>query len=171
MIPTFPQRLPGNLRRVETAIDARGKAVVVADERVAGDERAMTLWSCAAPPVAGRPATPLAQWWPGAGGVRVSLSTRRPDRLAARERPEGLPDIDDTAGFHASASADVILVISGRIWCELDDGVEIELTAGDCLVQNGTRHRWHNHGEDWPVIAAIIVGAQAGPQAGARSEA
>ncbi len=161
MPATFPDRLTDGVRRVTTGISDDGRAVVVNDERVTGDERALLLWQADAPPVAGDPVMPAVRgWWPPPGGIRVTLSSRAPDRLSpASPRPSDLPDIDDTAGFHSSASADVVIVLSGRIWCELDDGVEVELAAGDVLVQNGTRHRWRNHSDAWPIIAVVIVGA------------
>jgi len=164
MTDTFPRRLTDGLRRVTTGVDARGKAVIVADERISGDERALVMWQGDVAPVMGDAAQPAASgWWPPPSGLRVSLSSRRPDRAPPGKTPGGpapaWPDINDASGFHASRSSDIVVVVSGRIWCELDDGVEIELVAGDVLVQNGTRHRWHNHGDDWPIMAVIIVGA------------
>ena len=159
----FPDSLAAGVRRVTTGVDARGKAVVVADERVTGDPRALSIWSADTAPRMGDPALPPAHgWWPPAGGIRVTLSSRQPDKLtvASAAAPNKWPDINDAAGFHASCSADIIVVIAGRIWLELDDGVEVELSAGDTLIQNGTRHKWHNHGDDWPIMAVIIVGAQ-----------
>ncbi len=166
----FPDRLTQGVRRVTTGVNAQGKAVVVADERVTGDPRALPIWSADAAPVMGDPVAPVAQgWWPPAGGIRVTLSSRKPDgdMTPPATAPNQWPDINDTAGFHASCSADIIIVISGQIWLELDDGVEVELRAGDTLVQNGTRHKWHNHGDAWPIMAVIIVGAVATtPQSG-----
>lgn len=162
MTPLFPSRLTDGVRHIVTGVDRAGKAVVVSDSRLIGDERALLLWGADGPPVMGSAVPPPAQgWWPPPGGVRISLSSRRPDR-APKDAPaaNAWPDINDAAGFHASASTDVIVVISGTIWLELDDGVEVELRAGDTLVQNGTRHRWHNHGDDWPIMAVVIVGAQ-----------
>ena len=158
----FPERLTGGIRRVTTGVDHAGKAVVVANEHVTGDERALLLWGGDTPPRIGDAAQPPASgWWPPPGGVRVSISSRAPDCDTGAAKPaQSWPDINDAAGFHASRSSDIVIVISGRIWCELDDGVEIELTAGDVLIQNGTRHRWHNHGDSWPIIAVVIVGAE-----------
>ncbi|MDH7973228.1 hypothetical protein QH494_13650 [Sphingomonas sp. AR_OL41] len=164
--PVFPASLDRGVRRVVTAIDEAGKAVIASDALLTGDPRGLLLWATDAPPVPGDPAPPaIAGWWPPPGGVRVTLSSRKPDCLAAAAAPGDWPDINDAAGFHASNSTDVVIVIAGRIWCELDDGVEVELTAGDVMVQNGTRHRWHNHGDGWPTIAVVIVGA-APPQNG-----
>jgi hypothetical protein len=160
------QQLSAGVRRVTTGVDAKGKAVVVSDERVGGDPRGLKLWGADAPPAMGDSAPPaVAGWWPPPGGVRVSLSTRAPEAKpeAALPRPTDWPDINDAAGFHASQSVDVIVMISGRIWLELDDGVEIELNAGDVLIQNGTRHKWHNHGDSWPLMAVVVVGAEPEP--------
>ncbi len=159
----FPERLTDGVRRIVTGVDAQGRAVVVSDDRVTGDERALMLWGVDAPPVMGDASNPtISGFWPDAGGIRVSLSTRKPDRIDPDlpPPPKSWPDINDAAGFHASCTADIIIVISGRIWLELDDGVEVEMHAGDVLIQNGTRHRWHNHGDEWPMMAAIVIGAQ-----------
>ena len=43
---------------------------------------------------------------------------------------------------------------------ELDDGAEVVLKAGDCVIQNGTRHAWHNRSSDNCVIAFSLVGAE-----------
>jgi Cupin domain len=155
--------LSNGVRRVTTGIDAAGRAIVVRDEIVHDGERALVLWATDAPPTAVNSNPPITQgWWPPPGGVRVSLSTRAPERSPAATAPrsQAWPDINDAAGFHASRSVDVIVIISGKIWLELDDGLEIELSAGDTLIQNGTRHRWHNHSDEWPLMAVVIVGAR-----------
>jgi len=35
---------------------------------------------------------------------------------------------------------DFDVVISGEIYLELDNGAEVLLEPGDCVIQNGTRH-------------------------------
>ena len=47
-------------------------------------------------------------------------------------------------GMHTTDTVDFDIVISGEVYLELDDGEEVLLKAGDCVVQNGTRHAWHN---------------------------
>lgn len=42
----------------------------------------------------------------------------------------------------------------------LDDGETVRLRAGDTLVQNGTRHAWHNRGTEPCVVVACLVGAE-----------
>jgi mannose-6-phosphate isomerase-like protein (cupin superfamily) len=48
----------------------------------------------------------------------------------------------------------------GEIWLILDDGAEVHLTPGDCVVQNGTQHAWHNRISEPCVMAGVTVGAK-----------
>jgi hypothetical protein len=43
---------------------------------------------------------------------------------------------------------------------ELDDGAEVVLSAGDVLIENGTRHRWRVVGNVPAVLASFIIGAR-----------
>jgi quercetin dioxygenase-like cupin family protein len=61
--------------------------------------------------------------------------------------------------MHRTATLDYDVVLEGVVGLELDDGVEVELHPGDVVVQNGTRHRWHNRGDSMARVMSIIVGA------------
>ena len=50
----------------------------------------------------------------------------------------------DDPGMHTTDTVDFDFVVSGEVYLELDDGAEVLLKPGDCVVQNGTRHRWNN---------------------------
>ena len=50
----------------------------------------------------------------------------------------------DAPGMHATQTVDYDIVIEGDLCLELDDGVEVRLPTGSCVVQHGTRHAWHN---------------------------
>ena len=65
----------------------------------------------------------------------------------------------DDPGMHTTASVDTGVVISGSVTLELDDGATVVLHPGDTYVQNGTRHRWSNPGDEPAVIAVALVGA------------
>jgi hypothetical protein len=43
---------------------------------------------------------------------------------------------------------------------ELDDGLKVTLKQGDCVVQNGTRHRWRNRLPERCLMAFVLIGAQ-----------
>ena len=65
----------------------------------------------------------------------------------------------DNPGMHATNTIDYGIILSGEIDLELDDQTEIHLKAGDCIVQNGTRHAWRNRGAEACMIAFIMIGA------------
>jgi len=50
----------------------------------------------------------------------------------------------NTPGMHTSDTLDYGAVIHGEMILELDDGKTVDLRQGDCIVKNGTRHRWRN---------------------------
>jgi hypothetical protein len=82
---------------------------------------------------------------------------------AYAEFAEAMPDMGramapDNSGVHTTDTIDYVVVLSGEIWCELDDGVEVHLRRGESLVQCGTRHAWSNKGSAPCVIAAVMVG-------------
>ena len=74
-----------------------------------------------------------------------------PGALAANE--------PDAPGMHTTDSIDYVLVVTGEVTLELDDGEQTVLRAGDTVVQNGTRHAWRNHGTESCTIVGIAIGA------------
>ncbi len=62
-------------------------------------------------------------------------------------------------GTHTTDTVDLDLVISGEVFLELDDGAEVRLGPGDCVVQNGTRHAWHNRSSEPAVSFVALLGA------------
>jgi len=62
--------------------------------------------------------------------------------------------------MHATDSVDYAMIVAGEIWLELDDGAEEHLVVGDCVVQNGTRHAWHNRKPEPCVMVGVVVGAE-----------
>jgi len=66
----------------------------------------------------------------------------------------------DDLAMHTTDTVDYGVVISGRIRLELDDGETVEMEAGDCLVQNGTRHAWRNPYSEPCLVAFIMLGAE-----------
>jgi mannose-6-phosphate isomerase-like protein (cupin superfamily) len=65
----------------------------------------------------------------------------------------------DDPGMHTTDTIDYGIVISGEIFMELDEGKEVHLKAGDCIVQNGTRHGWRNRSAEACLVAFIMIGA------------
>ena len=112
--------------------------------------------------------------FPPPGGLRYHMYTVPPQHsqpsvtLSAeneRELEEQLPGRSaymesDQDGMHRTPSVDLICVLSGEIWLELD-AEEVHLREGDCVVQNGTRHAWRNKGDRSCTMAVVLVGAGA----------
>ena len=62
--------------------------------------------------------------------------------------------------MHTTDTVDYITIVSGEIWLVLDDGGEVHLTPGDCVIQNGTRHAWHTRTPEPCVFVGVVVGAK-----------
>ncbi len=60
------------------------------------------------------------------------------------------------SGWHTTDTLDFIVVVSGQIELELDDGVHL-LAAGDCIVQRATRHRWRNPGDEPCILSGVLI--------------
>lgn len=58
--------------------------------------------------------------------------------------------------MHTTPTIDYGIVLSGSICLELDEG-EVELNAGDVVVQRGTRHAWHNRGDAPCTVAFVLI--------------
>jgi quercetin dioxygenase-like cupin family protein len=85
---------------------------------------------------------------------------------AVNEAEQKLPALlghmePDNPGMRTTRSVDVDIVLSGELVLELDNGAETLLRTGDFVVQNGTRHRWHNRGPVPATLLAFLVGTHA----------
>ena len=159
----------GTVRRIVTAHDPERRAIVVDDGLLHGMEVARgttvhSIWGSDRPPCFpddAREETDGA--FPPPGGTRVGMltidageNTSYHDFIAANLGP--FAD-DDEAGFHRTPTQDFIYIVRGSVGLELDDGAEVQLHPGDVVVQNGTRHRWHNRGSDAAVLLSVVLGA------------
>jgi mannose-6-phosphate isomerase-like protein (cupin superfamily) len=178
------------IRRVVTGHDDSGQAVVISDgpagnvlHRSSRPGFAMTdLWHtdsspadmASGPDPAGRPVVLK----PPAGGTVFRVVQFDP------EDPELIATIDGAAAFaamgaagnvtagarhpymHRTDSVDYAVILSGSITMLLDDE-DVELRAGDVVVQRGTNHAWANRGTEPCLIAFVLVDASAGGQTAA----
>ncbi len=169
-----------SIRRVVTGHSNEGKSVVTSDEIIAGFEMPVSpedvfhvLWGADGPqtyPDDG--STPsYDSWWSPVGGFRAFTWTAPPTNGGGDSSQEALDETErlmpgllgvmepDAPGFHTTDTTDLLYIVSGRIILQLDDGVEVELKAGDTIVQNGTRHAWRNPGSEPCKLLAFMVGA------------
>jgi mannose-6-phosphate isomerase-like protein (cupin superfamily) len=171
------------VRRVVTGHSPEGKAVVASDEEV--DPVTLDLlpgfefhrlWGGDEAPTYPDDGAPLSavEYFPPVGGFRFGLFTVPPETtlapddidveaaLAAME--EQLPGMGghmepDNPGMHTTDTVDYEFVVSGEVTLELDDGVEVDLSAGDTVVQSGTRHAWRNRSAEPCTMVVVLVGA------------
>jgi len=118
--------------------------------------------------------------FPGPDGTMfrlISYPPRRPEgykpppgvtfESGLKELSDKLPGMGDvfdrsTPGMHTSDTIDYGVVVRGEMTLELDDGEKIHLRQGDCIVQNGTRHRWRNPLPEPCLMAFVSVGGKRG---------
>jgi mannose-6-phosphate isomerase-like protein (cupin superfamily) len=113
-------------------------------------------------------------YFPTVGGFRFGLFSVPPQQagqsedidieMFSRELEDKLPGLlpvleMDHPGMHTTDTIDFEYVISGEVWLELDDGVEVHLCPGDTVVQNGTRHAWRNKGTEPCRMVVCMLGA------------
>lgn len=170
-------------RLVVTGQRTDGTAVVASDSMVdplivalAPGSEFHPMWGADAgiglPQDGSRPSTTA--WFPPPGGFRFTLLTIPPDsefvppsdmQAALAEAAEKLPGMLEAvdASFphmHTTDTIDFVVILAGSLCLEVDDGQEVELQQGDCLVQNGTRHAWHNRSTEPCEIVAATIGAE-----------
>ncbi len=175
------------VRRVVTGRGSDGKSVVVADDQVEPITAGLLsgtafhmIWGSDDPPAAPTAGDHPQErgYFPPPGGYRFVFFTLGPDSVTMpedldleaaiaelRAKLPGLAEVmePDHPGMHTTDTVDLDLVISGEVWLELDDGHEVHLRAGDCVIQNGTRHAWHNHSSEPAVMFGALLGAQRSP--------
>jgi mannose-6-phosphate isomerase-like protein (cupin superfamily) len=172
----------GTVRRVVTAHDREGKAVVVIDgnapnvkvRKAAAGLVSTLLWATDE-----TPADLSGTQDPSLRDIGVA-----PPDGGSVFRMVDFPPAGDTSGMdndamlremglqpggdrnqarnpfmHRTRSIDYAIVLSGEIDMLLDDS-EIHLQAGDVLVQQGTNHAWVNRGTETCRIAFVLIDAK-----------
>jgi mannose-6-phosphate isomerase-like protein (cupin superfamily) len=172
-----------DIRCIVTGQNESGKSVFIRNTPVKPITLALfpgyefhRLWGGDSVPELPSDGTPLAQprYFPSIPGFRFGFftippdTTTRIDRLntasAIEEVQQKLPGMLDVLerdhpGMHTTDTVDFDVVVSGEVVLELDDGAEVHLKAGDCVIQNGTRHAWHNRSSANCLIAVTLLGA------------
>ncbi|WP_330351074.1 cupin domain-containing protein [Streptomyces sp. NBC_00582] len=173
------------MRRIVTGHDEHGTSVVISDGPIPRSHAFTSLpgWVSALPwaTEAGRPAsrtgedpTPeVTNFVPGPGGTRFIVLTLPPatamadpafdpvafgqEQLAESPGIAELMEIENP-GMHTTPTIDYGIVLNGEVTLELDDGALTKLSAGDIVIQNGTRHGWRNHSDRPVTLAFVLIG-------------
>ncbi|MFF4259847.1 phosphotransferase [Streptomyces sp. NPDC001663] len=173
------------MRRVVTGHDESGRSVVVSDGPVPRSREFTSLpgfvsrlpWATepGAPvsPTGDDPTPEVTSLLPAPGGTRFIVLTLPPDSAMAdpafdpaafgREQhadSPGLADLMEPDGMHTTPTVDYGIVLAGVAVLELDDGHCTPLSAGDIVIQNGTRHGWRNRGDGPVTLAFVLIGTE-----------
>ncbi len=177
------------MRRVVTGLTQSGKSIFVSDGepprniKAEGlDSEIFEVWGTdgipTIPVAESDPTVEMSSFIPPPGGTRLRISripgTKEVERATKagidmeaiqQERRRKRPDFaavmeKEHPGMHTTDTIDYGIVISGEIWLELDDGAEVHLKQGDCVIQNGTRHAWRARSPEPCVMAWILIGAE-----------
>jgi mannose-6-phosphate isomerase-like protein (cupin superfamily) len=89
-------------------------------------------------------------WNPAVAGPEMATAS---EGIAERMEP-------DNPGMHQTPTVDYVTVVKGRVVLELDDGKAVELSPGDTVVQQGTRHAWRNPTSEPATISVVLLGAK-----------
>jgi quercetin dioxygenase-like cupin family protein len=143
-----------NIRRVVTGHDEQGKAIVKIDEVCTQfNEGRPNGFACNIWTTDTAPADNSGQ---ADGGKRAGKFTMIENGTVFRIL-DFHPGVQRRV--HRTDSIDYIVVMSGEIDMELDEGEAVHLKAGDVMVQRGTVHNWINRGTEPCVMAVILVHA------------
>jgi len=169
------------IRRVVTGHDKRGRAVVAMDgpaanvlHRPSRPGVALTdLWATSGTPAARTDRDPVDRpvvLHPPPGGTVFRIIQFDP------ENPGDLVHADGATAFaamgaaatvvagarhpymHRTDTVDYAMVLQGSITMLLDDE-DVELRAGDVVIQNGTSHAWANRGDAPCLMAFVLIDA------------
>jgi mannose-6-phosphate isomerase-like protein (cupin superfamily) len=174
------------IRRVVTGHDAQGRAVVVMDRpsasvlhRPSRPGVALTdLWATTGTPAArvhGDPVDRPVVLHPPPGGTVFRFVQFDPEDPATLARADGAAAFAAMGGagavvanarhpyMHRTDTVDYAVVLQGSITMLLDDE-DVELRAGDVVIQNGTNHAWANRGQAPCLMAFVLIDAAAGPR-------
>ena len=140
------------IRRIVTAHDGRGKAVVFHDgpatnHKWSGGGTVSTLiWSSDQAPAEIRGTEDY--------GARI-IATQPPangSRFCVIDFPAGAP-----GRMHRTDTVDYVVCVNGEIDMEMDHGRSVHMKAGEVMVQQGTNHSWINNGTEVCRIAFVLI--------------
>jgi mannose-6-phosphate isomerase-like protein (cupin superfamily) len=147
------------IRRVVTSEDAAGKGFVLADGEPTNafelnGTRIVRLWET--------PAVPAALPLKADAGATAGNAYRegfRGTSFYVAELPGGARAA--SIPMHKNLTLDYMAILSGRIVFRIEER-EVELAAGDTLVQGGNLHSWINRWDEPCLLLFVVVTGTAG---------
>ena len=186
------QCMSGFVRRVVTGHDASGRAVVLSDapapvvktNPARSGYRGTDLWKTSATPApitCEEPDPTLGPRTlpPPRNGTIIRITELGPETDALRNlNGETVHSIFATAGaehastfkpgarhplMHRTETIDYAVVLEGEITLVLDDQ-DVELTAGDVVIQRGTNHSWSNRSGKMCRMLYVLIDGDFDPE-------
>jgi quercetin dioxygenase-like cupin family protein len=180
------------VRRVVTGHDADGKAIVFSDgpapfvhvNAVNPEWYSTDIWRTKETPariatVAAEPTLGPRRQLPDKRGTVLRINHFPPENEAVRQMdPQASRAAFAALGneqaatfgrggrhplMHRTETIDYAIVLSGQITMVLDD-VDVELGAGDIVVQCGTNHAWSNRSDAPCVVAFVLIDGEFEPE-------
>jgi mannose-6-phosphate isomerase-like protein (cupin superfamily) len=173
------------VREVVTGVDREGVSRVERDGAVAAEVTLSSVggmaltypWQVAVPPRTvddgHEPVDSVGSFLPPTGSLNFIQFVVPPRYPAPRDDAEAQAVIDEVSaklpgllptadaakgpGMHRTPTLDLFTVMSGRLVLRLDDGSETELAPGDCVVQRGTMHAWHNPTDEPCTVSGVMI--------------
>jgi quercetin dioxygenase-like cupin family protein len=150
------------VRRVITGHDSEGKAVIAADEDLAGlglaEDQGRTnatffqLWATHEMPV---DLSDEAMDSQREGSMTTILGSGSGSVLRI-----GVMEAGTQSPLHRTESLDYGICLEGECDMELDGGEVVTVRAGDVVIQRGTNHVWHNRSQAPCRFAWILLDAE-----------
>jgi mannose-6-phosphate isomerase-like protein (cupin superfamily) len=163
------------IRRVVTALDASGKAVVLFDSRVPLTGPRTSMWATekyppdfswtadrattkvGLPPLRGGTVFRIIDFAPITPDVEKMDINKLQKAVGAEAPAKGRPPRHPL--MHRTRTLDYAIVMSGEIDMLLDDS-DVHLKVGDVVVQQATNHAWVNRGKEICRMAFILMDAE-----------
>ncbi|KAF2500454.1 hypothetical protein BU16DRAFT_578406 [Lophium mytilinum] len=140
-------------RRIVTGHNAAGRAIVVADSTVPCEPTTIDCNFAVLYETHEFPAS-LDTWEDPITARTKSLANDKGVVLRVVDFPANTKTI-----YHRTESLDFGILHEGEITCHLDDGVRVDMKAGDVCVQRGTIHGWTNYSDKPARVYFILTAA------------
>ncbi|WP_075394267.1 cupin domain-containing protein [Mycobacteroides abscessus] len=181
------------VRRIITSTNGHGESHIASDAEVPGTSvgaypgtEFFLLWGTTDGHIqlvdGIKPEPVVLPFFASPGGTRFLIASFAPEceatpptgdpRRLQTEVQERLPGLweafpDTASAMHRTATIDYAVCLRGEIDMELDSGDSVTLRTGDCVIQLGARHAWHNRGTEEAVMCFVGLGVEiAAPSSG-----
>ena len=190
--------MTGFIRRVVTGHDKSGKAIVISDgiapnvktNPLRPGHRSSDIWKTSAMPVvlsADEPDPTLGPrtLHPAPGGTVIRIAELQPESAEIRNMtPEKSREVFAAMGnagasmagrggrhplMHRTETIDYAVVLEGEITLVLDDE-DVQLKAGDVVIQRGTSHAWSNRSDKVCRMLYVLIDGRFAPELAAMFE-